>query len=177
VNPFDLIGQADEAMRKERESELIQAICRCVMADAPAGSRRIDLLVQVGYKHRLAIIVDDTNKLEGEPAPEVSPLLVELLEVMGDSWTRFRLVIDLPDDYRIWFRHEDHVEELTQEKRIAEALLFTLPPGWEHAQVRSGDALVRSVTGHSYAWTPPAGLVPAGAEMTMRYPYEFELTT
>jgi hypothetical protein len=174
VNPYDLIGQADEAMRRERETELIQSVCRWVMADAPEGWQRIDLLVQVGFKHRLAIIVDDTNKLEGEPAPEVSPLLVELIEVMDDSWTRFRLIIDPSGDYRAWFRHDDHVDE-TQEKRIAQGLLFTLPPGWDNAQVQARSALVQSVTGFTYVWTPPEGLVPEGAQMNIKHPFDYKL--
>jgi hypothetical protein len=177
VNPYDLIGQAGEAMRREHETELIQSIGRWVMADTPQGWQRIDLLVRVGVTHRLAIIVDDTNKLEGQPAPEVSPLLVELVEVMDDSWNRFRLIIDPPDDYRAWFMHDDHVDELPQEKRIAQELLFTLPPGWDNAQVRARSAVVRSITGFTYAWTPPEGLVPEGAQMNMKHPFEYELTS
>jgi hypothetical protein len=44
-------------------------------------------------------------------------------------------------------------------------------PGWASAKVQSRSALVFSVTGIMYPWTPPDGLVPEGAE----HPCDFAL--
>lgn len=164
-------------MSTERQDQLIRKIGARGIADAPAGWQRVDLLVRIGHPHRLAIITDDTNKLEGQPAGEITPMLHELLQSMDHSWTRFRLIIDPPDSYRVWFKHDDRARDVSPEMRIAEELLFQLPPGWARAQVQSRSALVHSVTGYTYEWQPPEGLVPENAEMVMEHPFSFELTT
>ena len=161
-------------MTTERENELIRTIGSWGISDAPEGWRRVDMLFQVGRNHRLAIIVDDENKVEGSPAPDVTPLLQELYALMDRSWTKFRLVIDPPGTYQAHFKGEPG-PDVTPEGRIADELLFLLPAGWESAQVQSASALVFSVTGIMYPWTPPEGLVPAGAEMVMKHPFSWRL--
>lgn len=161
-------------MTTEREDELIRGIGAWGIGDAPEGWLRVDMLFQVGRGHRLAIIVDEENKLEGSPAPEVTPLLQELYALMGRSWAKFRLVIDPPGSYRAWFLMADPLD-LPEDKRIAEELLFLLPPGWASAKVQSRSALVFSVTGIMYPWTPPDGLVPDGAELVIKHPCDFAL--
>jgi hypothetical protein len=165
----------------EREDELIRKIGGWGISDAPDGWRRIDMLfeiaydmgIDVGYHQRLAIIVDDTNKLEGEPAPEVTPLVQELGRLMGRSWTAFRMVIESSGDYRAFFDYGPG-PDTSPEQRIADELIFRLPPGWESARVRSDSATVTSITGFTYAWTPPAGHVPDGDEVLMTYPRVWE---
>lgn len=161
-------------MRTEREDELIREIGGWGISDAPDGWRRVDMLFQVGLGHRLAIVVDEKNKLEGSPAPEVTPLLQELYALMDRAWSKFRLTIDPPGDYRAWFSY-DASTGMPADRRIAEELLFLLPPGWESAQIQARSALVIGVTGLVYPWTPPEGLVPEGAELVMRHPFGFRL--
>jgi hypothetical protein len=153
---------------REREDELIREISGWMIGDAPEGWRRIDLLVHVGYEHLLSILLDVT-RLEGEPAPAVTPLLRELLGLMDHGWHKFRLVIDPPDTYHARFN--------AARDTVADELLFLLPAGWESAQIQSRSALIHSVTGLTYPWTPPEGLVPDGTELTMKHPFSFTMTT
>lgn len=160
-------------MTAEREDELIRKIGGWGIADAPEGWRRIDMLFEVGYAHRLTIVVD-ANTLTGSPAPEVTPLLQELYALMDQSWTKFRLVIDPPGAYQAHFKHEPG-QDTPPERRVADELLFLLPPGWESAQIQPRSALIHTVTGLTYPWTPPEGLVPEGAELVMKHPFSFTM--
>lgn len=168
-------------MTTEREDELIRKIGGWGIADAPEGWRRVDMLfelaydmgIDVGYHQRLAIIVDETGKLEGTPAPEVTPLLKELGLLMGRGWTAFRLLIEPSGDYRAYFHHAPG-RDTPPEKVLADELLFRLPPGWEHARIRPDGATITSVTGFTYDWTPPADLVPPDGELVMTHPYTWE---
>ncbi|QHY99002.1 hypothetical protein SSPS47_28260 [Streptomyces sp. S4.7] len=61
--------------------------------------------------------------------------------------------------------------------RIAEELLFALPPGRQSARIRHDNALVYGVTGQGFTWRPPEGLVPEGSEFAMKHPSTFRVTT
>jgi hypothetical protein len=60
--------------------------------------------------------------------------------------------------------------------RIADDLLFLLPPGWQSAIVHADGGLVFPVTGGTFPWQPPAGLVPAGMECRIEHRGGFTMT-
>lgn len=161
------------------QDELIRRISALVMADGPEGWVRIDLNVQVGYAHRLTILLADApgQWLSGSPAPEINPLLGELLSVMDEEWVAMRLVIDPPGRYTVHFRYDHDQSEIPPERRIHEQLLFLLPPGWEWAQVRHDSGLLHMVTGETVPYAPPEGVVPAGTQIEMKYGGAVRVTT
>nr|WP_042191778.1 hypothetical protein [Kibdelosporangium sp. MJ126-NF4]CEL20288.1 hypothetical protein [Kibdelosporangium sp. MJ126-NF4]CTQ97514.1 hypothetical protein [Kibdelosporangium sp. MJ126-NF4] len=166
-------------MSTDREDELIRQIGALAMADGPEGWVRIDLHVQVGYAHRLTILMPDApgQWLAGTPAPEINPLLRELLSIMEGPWKAMRLIIDPPGSYAVHFLYDRDPADIPWERWVYEQLLFALPPGWQWAQVRHNSGLLNMVTGETVPYTPPEGVVAVGKQVEMRHLGGVRITT
>ncbi|ALG08858.1 hypothetical protein AOZ06_19810 [Kibdelosporangium phytohabitans] len=158
-------------MSREREDELVRQIGALVLADCPEGWLRADLNVQVGYAHRLTILVPNApgQWLSGRPDPAIDPLLRELLDLMPDRWEAMRLVVDPPDSYVVHFKAAGDASATPWEQAVRDRLVFALPPGWDWAQVRHDSGLLHMITGETVPYTPPEGVVPPGKQVEMRH--------
>lgn len=169
-------------MTDDHENALIRRVAALAMADAPEGWVRIDLTVRVGQAHRLTILVPDATGqwLSGSPAPEVTPLLNELRQLMADAedveWQMMRLVIDPPDDYVVYFGYDGSPADMPQEGWIRQELLFQLPPGWQWVQLKHNSGLLHMVTNETVPYTPPEGVVPVGAKVEMAHRGAIKIT-
>lgn len=153
--------------------ELVGRLAALVRADCPEGWVRADLQVTVGYSHTLTILMPDRNHLQGRPSPDADPLLRELREADG-GWAALRLVLDPPGSYTVHVKYDKESDDPAI--RIADDLLFALPPGWQSAIVRADGGLVFPVTGGTFPWTPPTGMVPAGMECRIEHRGGFSMT-
>ncbi|GAB3886568.1 hypothetical protein GCM10029964_051070 [Kibdelosporangium lantanae] len=162
-------------MTQDYENALIRRIGALAMADGPEGWIRVDLSVRVGRPHRLTVLMPDApgQWLSGEPAPEITPLLDELRQLMTEAedreWQAMRLVIEPSGDYVVHFGYDGLPDDLGQERWIRQELLFQLPPGWQWVQLRHDSGLLHMVTGETVPYTPPVGVVPEDAKVEMEH--------
>jgi hypothetical protein len=96
----------------QRYDQLVQQTGAALIAAAPPGWRRIDLIARIveGMQDfELTVIMSDLSTAEVDPPAQVAQALVELRRLMHrpetGTWLSVRYVLNAPDEFRVFYNH------------------------------------------------------------------------
>ncbi|WP_053204299.1 TNT domain-containing protein [Jiangella muralis] len=171
--------------RQQRYDELLQQIGGTLLAAAPPGWRRLDLIATVGDGMQdvgLTVIMADGSDAPVAPPEQLATAFAELREVMRDEqrgvWRAARYTMDPPSAFQVFYHYNPPVpagsgrtaveEQRELHRAIADLLVQRAPADRDQIRVMYNAAgsheevigHVLGIDGQLREWQPPAEVAP-----------------
>jgi hypothetical protein len=103
----------DQQARQQRYDELLQLTGGALLAAAPQGWRRIDLVARIAegvQDFGLTVIMNDLSYAEVDPPAQAAQALLELRRLMYDqergAWFSARYMMNPPGEFQIFYNYD-----------------------------------------------------------------------